>query len=31
MAQAIEYLFAGIKSWVQAPVQPREREKNIWG
>jgi hypothetical protein len=31
MARAVECCFVGIKSWVQAPVQPKEREKNIWG
>jgi hypothetical protein len=31
MAQAVECHFAGTKSWVQAPVQPKEKEKNIWG
>jgi hypothetical protein len=31
ISQAVKCHFAGIKSWVQAPVQPKEREKNIWG
>jgi hypothetical protein len=30
-ARVVECFFAGIKSWVQAPVQPKEREKYIWG
>jgi hypothetical protein len=31
MARAVECHFAGIKYWVQAPVQPKEKEKKIWG
>jgi hypothetical protein len=32
MAQAVKCRFPGIKYWVQAPVQPKKREKKyIWG
>jgi hypothetical protein len=31
MAQAVECGFAGINSWVQALVQPKEREKKYLG
>jgi hypothetical protein len=31
MAQAVECSFAGIKSWVQALVQPKKRGKKYLG
>jgi hypothetical protein len=30
MAQAVECCFTDIKSWVQAPLQPKERGKEIF-
>jgi hypothetical protein len=31
MARAVKCRFAGIKSWVEAPVQQKEREKKYLG